>query len=54
MDEIDKYLTYEVHLQEYARKIIKHPIEEVSEVNKLSIKSIRQRVKNENDGARTI
>lgn len=49
MDEIDKYLTYEVHLQEYARKIIKHPTEEVSEVNRLSIKSIRQRLKNEKE-----
>jgi hypothetical protein len=44
IDEIDDFLIRECKQQEYARKIINMPIEEVDEINILSIKSIRQKI----------
>lgn len=45
MDDLQKYLEHECVLQQYVRKMLKKPIEEKEVINKLSISSIRQKLK---------
>lgn len=40
MDEIDLRLLYEVHLDNYAKKVLSKPKEDADKVNALSISSI--------------
>ena len=44
-DKIINYLLSEIHLQDYARKMINKPIEEKTVINRLSIASVKQRLK---------